>query len=258
MQRIRRDVLLAAMQRQSGYNPATTTNAARFQGLVLIDLARDAVRLRPKGPSLYIHHEDWYRAFLAAAGLNDETAPLFARLPYEHRQDTLVDYRAENVVRRIVKGPTPRLALNVRFWWPKQKEAASRYSFDDILSVPRLKVTYMRDITYRLLEYDDMIVYDEIHGVLGRPTTGLLGLLFKLIGEGRVVFSRMAMAADGAMVVYAKARKGPFKVVNTATVLPDGTADKGLPPGRSDLQRMEERLKQPLEIEYVPWPIPGK
>jgi len=101
------------------------------------------------------------------------------------------------VIERIEKGKMPRIAINVMVGWPKSAELPKKYSFVDTLSTPKLKVTNHREITYRLLDFGDMIVYDDIHGLTGRPTSGILGMLFKIIGEGRVVQSRISITPDG-------------------------------------------------------------
>ena len=113
-------------------------------------------------------------------------------------------------------------------------------------------------ITYRLLEFGDIVVYDAIEGVSGKPTTGVLGLLFRLIGEGRVVRSRMAIADDGLQVSRADTRKGFLRRTTTVTVYPEGHTEEGVPEGRPDLTALEERLKVPLEIDYVPLDRTGK
>ena len=58
--------------------------------------------------------------------------------------------------------------------------------------MPKLKVTNRQEITYRLLVFGEMVVYDEIDGTFGRPLSGVLGALFKVIGDGR-----MNSAPDG-------------------------------------------------------------
>jgi len=35
-----------------------------------------------------------------------------------------------------------------------------------------------------------------------------------------------------------------------------GTAEQGVPEGRSDLAALQARLREPLGVEYVPWPEP--
>jgi hypothetical protein len=145
------------------------------------------------------------------------------------------------------------LALNVCVGLLPQASAPLRYSYDDTASTPRLRVTVERTYRYRLLDLGDQVVIDDIQGLYGRPTSGLLGLLFMLIGEGRAVVSRMAFAADGTQVMVGQAKKAFVSRTATVTVQPDGTAEAGVPGGRTDLAALEARLRQPLGTEYVPW-----
>jgi len=253
VERLSRSEILGAMRQETGYDFTTTTNAARFQAQVLFRLASVGSRCGPAGRPWLIDHEDWYRAFLAATGLAEDEAPIFAHLAYQHHQDLLVDCGPGRVLREVGSGEAPALALNVTLWWSKQHEAPQHFSYEDTLSTPQLKVTYHRLMRYRLLDFGERLVYDEIEGLSGRPTTGLLSLLFRLIGEARIRFSRIAVSEDGLQILYAKASKGPLSVASTVTVRPDGVAEKGLPPDRPDLDRIEARLKRDLDVEYVPW-----
>ena len=250
---VTRDEILKAMQMHRGYDPTATTNVARFQAEVLLQLARQARELDPKGPRILIKHDDWFWAFLDINELSLEEAPTFALLAYQHKQDQLVDYCSDHVIKKIEKGAVPELAVNVKVSWPKTSELPSKYSFKDTLSTPNLKVTNHRLITYRLLDFGEMIVYDDIRGLTGRPTTGILSLLFRVIGEGRVVQSKMTISEDGLQINRAKAKKGPIKVTTTVTVRPDGHISKGIPSDRPDLLALEARLKQPIKIKYVPF-----
>lgn len=245
--------MLEAMKLQVGYDPTATTNAARFQAEVLLDLARDAKSSDPTGPPLFLRHSDWFQAFLTVTGRTTETAPTYALLAYQNGQDLAVDYREDRVVREVEVGPTPELAVNVMVWWVQTPDGPDKYSYADSLSTPQLKVTNKSLITYRLLDFGDMVVYDEIEGLTGRPTSGALGLLFRIMGEGSVKWSRMAIAPDGIQVARAQAKKAFIGVTSTVTVYPDGRTEKGLPPDRQDLAELEERLKVPLEIEYMPF-----
>lgn len=116
--------------------------------------------------------------------------------------------------------------------------------------MPDLRVTSERVIVYRLLDYGDVLVYDEIEGLRGRPTEGVLGFLFNMIGEGSVRWSRMAIAQDGLQVSRARATKGPFAAESTITVFPDGRVVKDLAPGRPDLVPLEKRLLEKRTLRY--------
>jgi hypothetical protein len=241
--------ILQAMRESHGYDMTVTTNGARFQAEVLRRLVRRARASDPSESPLFIGHRDWFQAYLERTGLSAEAAPAFVRLSDEYGQDMTVDYRREKVVGGNA-GPPPELAMNVCIWWPEAPGRPGKYSYEDLLSKPRLKVTNERVISYRLMDFGDMTVFDDIKGLRGRPTSGVLGFLFQLIGEGRVVESRMAIAGDGVQVARARARKALFEVVSTVTVYPDGHAEKDVPPGRPDLAGLEARLKQPLKLPH--------
>ncbi len=100
-----------------------------------------------------------------------------------------------------------------------------------------------------------MIVYDDVSGLRGRPTSGVLGLLFKIIGEGRVVEARLARTHTGLLLIHGRVEKGFLSKRMTVTIYPNGTSVKGLPQGRSDLRAIAERLRQPIEIKYKPFSL---
>jgi hypothetical protein len=242
------DEVLAAMAQSRGYDVLATANGGRLQAEVLLRLGRSAQEKRPDGPPLLIAHDDWFRALLQVANIPAERAPTYARLAFEHKQDVLLEYRPSRVIREVVKGPAPRLALHVTISWPDTPGAPSEYSYEDTQSTPHFKVTDQRVITYHLLDFGDMIAVDRMEGLSGRPTTGALGLLFAVIGEGRIVEYRMVIAPDGTQVSRGRARKAFFEVATTVTVRPDGRSEKGVPPA---YKAIEQRLGAPLEIRYV-------
>jgi hypothetical protein len=255
--RVSGDEVLEAMRASQGFDPTATTNGARFQAEVLLRLSRQARARDPQGPPLFIGHAEWFSAYLARTGLTAEKAPSFVRLAFQHGQDMDVDYRADRVLGAVGEGPRPELALNVRIWWPAAPDRPKQYSYEDTLSNPQLRVTNNRVITYRLLDFGDMVGFQEIEGLLGRPTSGVLGLLFKVIGEGHVEENRMAIAPDGLQVARARAKKAFFEVNTTVTVYPDGRTEKDVPPGRPDLLALEARLKRPFKATYRPLePVP--
>ena len=244
--------ILAAMRASAGFDPTATTNNPRFQAEVLLHLLRSVASADPETAHLFLGHREWFLAYLERTGLAADKAPLFARLAFEHRQDLEVDARPGRVVERVVEGPPPRLAANVTIGWPAGRPPKERYSYDDTLAIPDLRVTNERVIVYRLVDYGDLVVYDEIDGLRGRPTEGFLGFLFDVIGEGSVRFNRMALATDGLQVSRARATKGPFAVESTITVFPDGRVEKDLTPGRPDLVPLEKRLLEKRRLRYRP------
>ena len=250
--RVTYDELRRAMAQHGNYDILATTNRGRFTSELLLRLGRDASELEPEGGPLYIEADDWFHAYLETAGVSEDAAPLPSRLGFENRQRVMIEYRRHRVLHDVQEGPEPIVALNIRAWWEEDENPASKFSFTDTTATPKLKVTSHREITYRLLEFDDMVVVDKIEGVSGRPVSGLLGTLFSIIGEGGVKYSRIAISDDGVQVIRARSKK-IFSITVTATVEPDGHASKGVPQDRPDLQMIEERLKNRLSISYVPY-----
>lgn len=253
---VERDEILHAMKQSQGYSLTATTNGPRFQAEVLLRLASDAEARDPRRQPLFIGHREWFDAYLERTGLTRDRAPLFVRLSDEYGQDTIVDYRRDRVVTGTPAVNAPLRALNVCIWWPEREGGPKSYSYEDTLQTPQLKATNERVITYRLLDYGDFTAQNEITGLRGRPTTGILGMLFQLIGEGRVVEGRIAVAADGLQIARARSRK-LFEVVTTVTVYPDGRTEKDVPPGRPDLVAIDALLKQPLRLRHPPMECGG-
>ena len=249
---VKRQEILHAMRESQGYDLTATANGPRFQSEVLRRLSRSTSALDPSRSPLYIDHRDWFQAYLERTGLSAKKAPLFIRLAHDYGQDLVADYRSERVLESVEPGPAPELALNVCLWWPQAQNLPGKYSYEDLLSNPQLKVTNERVLSYRLLDFGDMTVFGDTRGLRGRPTSGVLGLLFRLLGEGQVVENRMAISGDGLQVSRARLRKALFEVVTTVTVYPDGRTEKDVPPGRSDLAALEARLKRPLKLSHPP------
>ena len=246
----RSEVLAAMRQHYGGYELTSTTNGAWLADVVFY-LARQAREHDPDGPPLFIGHEEWFRSFLEVTGHTEHTVPRYALLNYRYEQNMEVDYRLDRVIREVVEGPIPDLAVNVRIRWADRPGRPDHYSYIDTFSTPHVKVTNWQVVTYRLLDFGDWVVYDEIEGITARPMSGVLALLLQVIGEGRITHSRMATAKDGIQVSWTRAEKAYMKVMTTVTIYPDGTIDMDVPDGRPDLLKLEERLKQPMEIDYV-------
>jgi len=90
IERVTSQEILEAMQSQSGYDPTATTNTARFQAEVLLKLVEKAVKNDSAGTALFIGHKEWFDAYLVFTSLSKSTAPVYARLAYEHKQDQLI------------------------------------------------------------------------------------------------------------------------------------------------------------------------
>lgn len=248
---VSRQALVEAMESEQGYDVTVTSNGVRFQAGVLFFVARRALEQDSLAGALLIDAGDYFHAFLERTGLSEDDAPTFARLPYEHGQSLIVEYRPGRVVKEVRKGPRLELSLDVDAFWPDAPGAPKYYSYVDTLSDPDLVVRHDREMTFRLLAFEDMVVHDRIDGIHGRAASGVLGVVFDVIGHGHARHARAATAADGWQVVRATAQKGLFKISQTVSVAPDGTTHKGIYQGRKDLSELEDLLKRPLEIEYA-------
>ena len=259
-QALRRAMREARLPPEGQYSLLATTNSVRFQSAVLRLLIEGALRSRPRGGTLFIPHDVLWREFLTAAGLGageEDKAPIGRKLAFEYHQGIEVTYGPPgDIVKRVKHGPPPVLAANVRLEWPDRPDGVRKYSSIDTLSEPKLKVTNHQMQRFRFLVFKDMVVLDEIEGISGRPLSGLLGTIFKLIGEGNAVFARFSISHDGLQVLRTKATKMISKTVS-GTIHPDGRAQNGLPDGRADLIEIEDRLKQELEYEYFPYRCPA-
>ncbi len=248
--------VLAAMQRQHalGYPFLSVANAVRLQVGVFLDLCSHAQAADPARRPLRVNHDAWFESYLAVTGLAAEAAPTFVRVPFDHGEDFLLDYRVEHVVERIEEGPMPLRAVNVKAGWPATPGAPERYAYEDRSTSPTIEATHERVNAYRILDFGDLVVYDDIRGVGGRATSGPLGLLFAMVGHARAVQTRFAIAADGWQVARTIARKG-ITLTQTVTVDTEGRVHKGVPDGRDDLRALEARLLAPLRVSYVPFDL---
>lgn len=252
IERVPRAELAHAMRQHGEYDILAITNRGRFSSELLLLLVREAREQAGGQRPLYIDPEDWFYAYIETAGISVDEAPESAVLGLEHGQRLLLEFRPGRVVNVVKKGPIPQLAVNVRAWWPEDAHSDDKYSYTDTASTPKLKVTTHREITYRLLEFEDMVVIDKMNGVTGRPLTGVIGKLFDVIGEGSLKYSRSTVTDDGLNIIRARSKK-ILSVSATVLVQPDGIATKGVPDDRPDLEAIEQRLKRDLEIDYVPY-----
>ena len=230
-----------------------TPNWPRFQTALYVQLARHAMERKPLGGVLFIPPNYLFWEFLSLAGVVDPSqAPALLLWALHLNEGTQLEHRPGGIVKSVVKGTHPTFAINVRTAWPDWPDGMDKFSVLDTLSVPKLRITNRQEITYRMLVFGDMVMIDKIDGTSGRPLSGVLGALFRLIGEGKLVYYRSVLADDGLQVVRVKAKK-IFSKTTTITVYPDGRAEDGVPPDRPALAATEEWLKQDREIEYHPF-----
>lgn len=250
-----RDEVCRAMveERAKGYDLTASTNGTRLWVHTARRLVEWARERAPDGPPLFIPQEEYFQGYLCAAGLEVPAAPEFIRIAYEFGQHTLVEYRTDRVVDPDLTTDRPHMALAVKTWWPPEEGKPDEYTFVDTLSDPHLLAVNKREVRYRILDYGDQFLVDDVSGVRGRPTSGILGLLFKVIGTGSVEWSRMAISDAGEQVIRARAKKliGKTSVV---TVTPDGRGGT-IPDERPDLKALAQQLERELDVAYLPWPF---
>ena len=114
------------------------------------------------------------------------------------------------------------------------------FTYKDTLSVPRVEVHDSRVIHFELVEYPDMVLYDEIEGISVKPL-GFLSAVFALVGKPDLKQNRVAVSARP---VAGDARTGE----NLSWHLQDrrggdrarGLGHEEIPVGRTDLERWRE------------------
>jgi hypothetical protein len=253
-QRVSRAELVEAMklvaEREPRFDITATTNGARFQGDVIQHLADRARERDPEGPPLFIDHEDSFEAYLQVARLMREQAPVFVRKAHEHRQAQLIEYRQDAVVASVDVGPKPQRALAVKAFWPDTPGLPRSFSYEDTYSVPNLRVTNQRVVTYKLVKFSGFTLYDQVSGVSGKPTSGFLGALFALLGDGRVLQSRSAITTDGLQIVLTHAKWAFIHKHPIVTIQKNGRAEETLDLTRGDIRQIEATLKQEIRIRY--------
>jgi hypothetical protein len=249
-----REVIVTALRQQQaqGYRIDAIANSVRLQSGVMLAIA-DAMRTADPQPRPYrIDHRDYYAAFLEVSGLTPETAPSFVKAPHAAREDYLIDARLEQVVDLGATADRPQRALNVKAGWPPAPGERTSYSYEDHSTDPAIETQREQVTSWRILDYGQAIVYDDVRGVGGRATSGLLGIIFSLIGHAQAQQTRFAIAADGTQVSRTTAHK-LLTLTQTITIRPDGRVLTGLPDDRPDLAALERMLTNlPVQVSYQP------
>jgi hypothetical protein len=246
---VSRDEILQAMSAHGTYSLTTTTTSMRFGAEALLAIVRRRQQEIPESTQFLITQSDWFAAHLETAGVTYAEMSEAARAGFEHHQDALVDY-GPHVVDDVVQGPMPILSLDVTIFWPDSEGAPSEFSYKDTLSVPRVDVYDNRVIRFKLLQYDDMLVFDQVTGISVRPK-GFLSALFAIVGKPDLKQSRIAVSADQWQVMRGQVKVFPgISKTGTATIEPGGRGHEGVPPHRADLVTLEQRMRQPLKLRY--------
>jgi hypothetical protein len=241
-------VLAMETQQRLRYALDAPANAVRLQAGVFFALAAAAEAADSSRRPLRVDHNEYFLAFLQVTGHTPASAPKFVSASHRHGEDFLIDYRQENVIPRGWRGTTPKRAMNVKAGWPPRAGSPSSYSYEDKSSDPHVEVTHDQVNGYRILDFGNAIVYDDMYGITGRVTSGILGLIFQFLGTADGVETRFAVSPDGTQVSRTTARK---LVTNTQTVttFADGKVwpSPGVPENRPDLKALEARL---IELQF--------
>jgi hypothetical protein len=247
--RVTRQEILEAMRSHGPYSLTSTTTSMRFGAEALLKIVRRRQQESPGSTQFLVPQADWFAAHLETAGVTYAEMSAAARAGFEHHQDALIDYGPQ-VVEQVLEGPAPLRALDVTIFWPDSAGAPSQFSYKDTLSVPRMDVYDNRVIRFKLLEYDDMLVFDRVTGISVRPV-GFLSAVFAVVGKPDLKQTRLAVSADQWLVV-----RGQVKVLlgisktGTATIEPGGRGHEGVPHDRGDLRALAERMKRPVKVRY--------
>ena len=236
-----------------GYDTGAVINQSRFVADFLFGLARRDDVSGATGV-FQIQPQRFFRAWLKATGTSAEDAPVSMRKVLDFNQRFVVDTRA--AVELSPTLPAARQVLAVHVSWPAAPRVADHYSYEDTMADPSVRMRHDRVITYALIDFGDVVAFENMTGIYGKPTSGGLGALFKFLGTARILSSRFAVADDQTQVNLSRVRK-LFSFTTLATITPDGTAARGIPDDRADLQLLANRLEADIEIELrSPWPKP--
>jgi hypothetical protein len=247
--RVSYDEMRQAMATHGAYNLTATTTSMRFGTEALLKVVHRRHREAPGTTRLFIDQSDWFTAHREIAGVTYDEMSESAKSGFEHHQDVTVNY-GEGIVQQVLEGPTPLLALDVTIAWPDSGDAPSSFTYKDTLSVPRVEVHNHRVIRFKLVEYPDMILYDEIDGISVKPL-GFLSAVFALVGKPDLKQNRIAVSADHWQVMRGRVKVFPgISKTGTAVIEPDGRGHEDIPADRSDLEALEQTLKQPLRLKY--------
>jgi hypothetical protein len=246
---VSRQEILQAMSRHGAYSLTSVTTSIRFAGEALLAIVQRRKQQAPGSTHLQINYDDWFAAHLQAAGVSYAEMSKAARASFEHRRNALVDY-GPHVVERVKEGPVPLAALDVTLFWPDTGKAPSEFSYRDTLSHPPVEVYNQRVVRLKVLQYEDLLVLDQVRGISVRPL-GFLSAVFAVLGRPDLRQTRIAVSSDqwqvmrGTVNVFAGITK-----TATGVVEPGGRGHETIPRDRADLRALAERIKRPLELRY--------
>jgi hypothetical protein len=247
--RVPRATILQAMSAHGPYSLTSTTTSMLFGARALLAIVRQRQREAPEATQFLIQHDDWFGAHLETAGVPYARMSESARAGFEHRQDVLVDYGPQ-VVKQIEEGPAPQTSLDITMFLADSSGASAEFGYKDTLTVPKVDVFNQRVVRTKMLEYDDMLVFDQVSGISVRPL-GFLSALFTVVGKPDLKETRLATSEDYWQVVRGRVNVmlGISKT-GTATIEPGGRGHEGVPRDRPDLVSLAEQVRRPIEVRY--------
>jgi hypothetical protein len=231
---------------EPAYDPTATPNGVRYQIDIIVYLLENEVRQDQESPEetlpLLIGYKEWYQAF-KSVNCQDQDIPEYVDRAYKFKQNLVIDYNRNRVIKETYDTDIPYLAANITLFWDSPKKS---HSYKDLDSKPPLKIIYQRVITYRFLKYkeDNLVVCDQIKGLKGKALKGFL----RIFGKAHMIQYRTLAVKDGPQYVLAEVRKFRwlFGPKTDLTITPDGETLEGVPEGE------KQRLRRKINIQYEP------
>ncbi len=228
------------------YDPTATPNGVRYQIDVIVYLLENVVKQNHESTEeiipLLIGYEEWYQAF-KSVNCRGQDVPEYVERAYEFKQNMVIDYNRNKVIKETYDTDIPYLAANITLFWDSQEKS---FSYKDLESKPPLKVIYERVITYRFLKYkeDNLVVCDQIVGLKGKALKGFL----RIFGKAHMIQYRTLAVKDGPQYVLVEVRKFRwlFGSKTDMTITPDGETLEGVP------EKEKQRLRRKVNIQYEP------
>ncbi|MDR4499637.1 MAG: hypothetical protein MRK02_17220 [Candidatus Scalindua sp.] len=231
---------------EPAYDPTTTPNGVRYQTDVIVYLLENEARQDYESPEetlpLLVGYKEWYQAF-KSINCRDQDVPEYVERAYKFKQNMVIDYNRNKVIKETYDTGIPYLAANITLFWESPEKSLS---YKDLDSRPPLKVIYERVMTYRFLKYkdDNLVVCDQIEGLKGKALKGFL----RIFGKVHMVQYRTAAVKDGPQYVLVEVRKFRwlFGSKTDLTITPDGVTLESVP------EKEKQRLRRKIKIQYEP------
>jgi hypothetical protein len=238
------------MRAHGNYSLTATTTSMLFEAEALLAIIRRRQQESPRSTRLLIAQDDWFAAHQETAGVPYATMSETARAGFEHHQDAIVEYGPQ-VLTEVLEGDRPLESLDVTIFWPDSAGAPSGFRYKDTLSVPKVDVYDNRVIHFKLLQYDDMLLFDQVTGISVKPL-GFLSAIFAVLGKPDLKQTRLAVSADQWQVVRAKVSVfAGITKTGTAAIEPGGRGHEHIPADRADLQELKGKLERPVKVRYA-------